>query len=534
MSTNVKSIDDLTPDYVATVVQKTPASGKKRSVRFVAFIATLGSLLFGYDTGVISGALPYMHLPRDAGGMQLDAVSEGLVGGILLLGCAVGAIVGGKLSDRYGRRHNIMLLAVLFFVGALGCTFAPNLGLLYIMRFVLGLAVGGASATVPVYLSETAPKRIRGALVAVDQLMIVTGQLLAFTVNAIIANVKGGPHATVGNDPTGKFVAGETVTWDILKFIEGLTVTGGNGDTWRYMLVVASLPAVALWFGMRVMPESSRWYAVNLRIVEATGALKRIRKDDAEVTMEIEEMVATQREEVGRETWSLRQAFAVKWTRRLLLIGIGLAVLQQTTGVNTMMYYAPKVLMAAGFSSQVAITLNIFTGVASVIGAGLGLWALGRWGRRPVLIFGQVGLTLALIAMTVLFAVGINPHLQADGSVADTMPSFVPYLVMVVIMIFMLCMQSGPGALAWVLLSEIFPARIRGVAMGFAVLILWLTNMVITFVFPVMIERLGPVPTYLAFALINIFTIYFHWKFVPETKHATLEELEVEFEHKYS
>ncbi|WP_296135828.1 MFS transporter [uncultured Tessaracoccus sp.] len=534
MSSSVTSVEELTPEYVRTVTRTTPPSGKRRSIGFLALVATLGSLLFGYDTGVISGALPYMYMPEGAGGMALNSVEEGLVGGVLLLGCAVGAFVGGRLSDRYGRRHNILMLAVIFFVGAVACALAPNIWLLYVARFVLGFAVGGASATVPVYLAESAPKRIRGSLVAIDQLMIVTGQLLAFVLNAGIANVRGGPHAVVQSDPTGTYEAGQTVLWDVLRHVEGVVVDGGNGDAWRYMLLLASVPAIFLWFGMRMMPESSRWYAANLRVVEAVGALKRIRPADSDVTGEVEEMVATQRDEAKQEHWTLRQAFATKWTRHILVVGIGLAVLQQTTGVNTMMYYAPKVLMAAGFSSQVAITLNIFTGVASVIGSALGLWALTKWGRRSVLIAGQAGLTVALIAMTAVFQFGISPHLTPEGSVAATMPAFVPYLVMLVIVLFMLCMQGGPGPCTWVLLSEMFPAKIRGAAIGFAVFMMWIMNMVITFVFPIMMEGLGPVATYLVFACVNVFALFFHWRWIPETKHATLEELEVEFEQKYS
>ena len=183
------------------LVDRTPASGPKRRIGLLAITACIGGFLFGYDTGVISGALPYMLMPSEAGGLQLTPVQEGLIGGILLLGCAVGAVVGGRLSDRYGRRHNILILAVVFFVGAVGCALAPNITLMYVARFVLGLAVGGASTTVPVYLSESAPKEQRGMLVAVDQLMIVTGQFAAFVMNAVIAAVQGGPAAEVANDP---------------------------------------------------------------------------------------------------------------------------------------------------------------------------------------------------------------------------------------------------------------------------------------------------------------------------------------------
>lgn len=224
----------------------------------------------------------------------------------------------------------------------------------------------------------------------------------------------------------------------------------------------------------------------------------------------------------------------VPWIRAIIVIGCSLAMLQQLTGVNTMMYYAPKVLMAAGFSSQVSITLNIFTGVASVIGSAAALYTLSRFGRRGVLLFGQIGLTIMLFAMTAVFFFGISPHLHEDGSVDASMPTAVPYLVVVVIAVYMLCMQSGPGPATWVLLSEIFPAAVRGAAIGFAVTCMWVMNAAITFVFPVMMDILGPVATYLIFSIVNVLaTIYYVVK-IPETKHATLEELEAEFKVKYS
>ncbi len=170
------------------LVETTPAAGKKRSIALLAAVATFGSLLFGYDTGVIAGALPYMYMPGTAGGLGLNEFDEGLVGAFLAVGAAFGAILGGRLSDRYGRRHNILLLAAIFLVGTIGCTLSPNIPILLVFRFVLGWAVGGASATVPIYLSESAPTRVRGQLVALDQFMIVFGQLLAYSMTIVNRN----------------------------------------------------------------------------------------------------------------------------------------------------------------------------------------------------------------------------------------------------------------------------------------------------------------------------------------------------------
>ncbi|WP_172120308.1 MFS transporter [Actinomyces faecalis] len=529
------------------LVKDTPPSGKRRSVGFVALVATLGSLLFGYDTGVISGALPYMHLPGGAGGLHLNSLEEGLVGGILLLGCAAGAFYGGRLSDMYGRRHNILLLAVVFLVGALACAFSPNIWVLYPSRFILGLAVGGASATVPVYLAETAPKSIRGTLVGIDQLMIVTGQFLAFALNALIANMKGGPEATIESIKAGTTVtvdgvsqaieAGQTYSWDILKHVQDsadMVVASGNGDTWRYMLVICSIPAVALWMGMRAMPESSRWHAANRRYIEAIAELQRVRKPSDDVAGEIDEMIEVNRLEASTEHWNLRRCFQTRWTRRILVIGVMVGIFNQTTGVNTMMYYAPKVLQTAGFGTQAAITLNVLTGLASVIGSACGLWLLARFSRRGVLLGGTIGLTIMLWVMTAVFLFGINPHLDADGNVLSSMPQMVPYLVIVVIVVYMLFMQAGNAPATWVLMGELFPARMRGAAMGFAVLCLWVVNAIITFLFPVMMSSLGPVVTYLIFAIINVVAVTYMWRKVPETKYSSLEELEEEFQKRYA
>ena len=511
------------------LVDRTPASGPKRRIGFLAIVACIGGFLFGYDTGVISGALPYMLMPEEAGGLSLTPVQEGLIGGILLLGCAVGAVVGGRLSDRYGRRHNILILAVVFFVGAVGCALAPNIALMYMARFVLGLAVGGASTTVPVYLSESAPKEQRGMLVAVDQLMIVTGQFAAFVMNAIIAGIQGGPAAEVANDPSGTYQAGETVSWDTLAALGGVTVAEGNGHAWRWMLMLCSLPAIALWIGIRMMPESARWHIGRGELTEAIAVLKRIRiEGEHDIAAEAAELEEHRRLEQKREKLSLRAAVKVPWLRSIIIFGGIFAILQQLTGVNTMMYYAPRVLMAAGFDSQASIILNVFTGLASVIGSTIGLLALRRFGRRQVLLVGQVVLTLSLIAMTTIFLLGINPYLTETGAVSQDIPGFVPYLVVVVIVLFMLGMQAGPGPVMWVMLAEIFPNAIRGAANGFAVMILWLTNMLVTFFFPVMMSGLGPVVTYGIFAAINIGAVIWYFLRIPETKKFSLERIEWE------
>ncbi|WP_022867156.1 MFS transporter [Schaalia vaccimaxillae] len=528
VSDNHQTHERITDDELNALVDTTPASGKSRRIAFLAGVATFGSLLFGYDTGVIAGALPYMYMDQTAGGLGINEFEEGLVGAFLAIGAAFGAIFGGRLSDRYGRRHNILLLAVIFIIGTLGCTFSPNVWVLYFFRFILGWAVGGASATVPVYLSESAPTRVRGSLVALDQFMIVFGQLLAYSMNAMLSKAHGGPQAQVASDATGTLEAGQWYSWDQIARIGGVLVDAGNGQAWRWMLVLATIPAICLWIGMRMMPESGRWHAANLRYVEAVGALKRIRQPERDdIHDEVREMVELHEVAKREGKWSLRHTFSVEWTRRLVFIGIGLACFDQLTGINTAMYYLPKILHAAGFSSADSISINVITGAVACVGAGFGLWLVSRFARRHVGIYQETGVTLSLFALAVVFAVGITPYTLADGTISDAVPAFLPWLVVVLVSVFVFAKQSG--TVNWVLLSEIFPAKIRGVAQGFAVGCGWLMNAVVTYIFPVMIEHLGAAWTYAVFGAINVVSLCFYVFIVPETRGASLEHLEEQF-----
>ena len=539
MSATPVATDDMSRDKIQELVDETPPSGRKRSLGLIALVATLGSLLFGYDTGVISGALPYMYLPTNAGGLALKTWEEGLVGTFLCVGAALGASVGGKLSDKYGRRHNITLLAIVFFFGALGCTVSPNIWILYVCRVILGFAVGGASATVPVFLGETAPKRIRGTLVAVDQMMIVFGQFLAYAMNAALTQYHGGPQVTVTQDVVnseGETLAraGQTVAWETIKNIQDvMTMTSdGNGMTWRYMLVLASLPAIALWIGIRLMPESSRWYVANLRIPEAIGSLKRVRDEskDGPIADEIDEMLEIQRKEAGQEKWGLAQIWSTGWTRRLLIIGIILGLADQLTGINTAMYYTPKVLSAAGLPMSDAISLNVVSGGVSFIGSAVGLWLGTRFARRHVGIYQETSIVVSLGLLAAVFFFLIQPYQDADGNISGA-PAFAPFLVLIIVSLFVFAKQSG--TVTWVLVAEIFPSKVRGTAMGLAVGALWIANAIVAAVFPVMMEKLGGALTYLIFCLINVGSLIFYMRFVPETKYHSLEELEERFEKEY-
>lgn len=526
-------------------VEHVQPDGKRRGIIALTLVATLGSLLFGYDTGVISGALPYMHTPARAGGLHLTAVEEGLIGGILTFGAAFGALIGGRLSDRYGRRHNLLLLAVLFIVGALGNAAAPNIWALYPFRFILGWTVGGASATVPVFLAETAPKHLRGTIVAMDQLMIVSGQLLAFTMNSAIAALNGGPRVEVAQDPAGLLTPG-SYAWDEVRrlqqshfggdvsafhqFTEQLVLNSGNAAAWRYMLLLCTIPAIGLWIGMRMMPESSRWYAAQNRFYDAIGALKRIREDNADaVAAEAEEIFAARQAQTQEKKLYFRDVLATPWLRRLMLVGVFLAVVNQTTGVNTVMYYAPKVLGFAGMETSAAIYAQVGNGVMSVIGAAAGLWLIVRFSRRQLLIADVIGVGVCLLAIAAVFHFTIAPAIASEGHP----PAWAPYTILTLMGVFMLIVQSSNGTVVWTMLGEIFPASARGVMNGAAVFSMWIANAAITAVFPVMMESLGGAATYTLFGCLNLVIAVVLWRIMPETRGKSMEQIERDMQQRY-
>jgi major inositol transporter-like SP family MFS transporter len=451
-----------------------------RRLRLITVIATFGGLLFGYDTGVINGALPYMS--KDLG---LTAVTEGMVTSSLLLGAALGAVAGGRLSDARGRRRTILTLAVLFFVGALGATLAPTTTVMIVARFVLGLAVGGASVTVPVYLAEISPAERRGALVTRNELMIVGGQLLAFTSNAVIADVGG-----------------------------------ESGGVWRWMLVVATVPAVVLWFGMLVMPESPRWLASRSRFGDALEVLKQVRsRQRAEAELSEVSALAVKDEQEKLGGW--QDMKATPWVRKLMFVGFGIAIVQQITGVNTIMYYGTQILTDAGFTSDSALTANIANGVISVLATFVGIWLLGRVNRRPMLMTGQAGTTAALLLIGV-FSLALP---SGEGRA---------FAVLAMTITFLAFQQGAISPVTWLMLSEIFPMRMRGFGMGVAAVVLWLTNFVIGLVFPSLVSGIGISSTFFLFVVAGVFSLTFVKLYVPETKGRSLEVLEAELRTRFS
>jgi major inositol transporter-like SP family MFS transporter len=460
-------------DGQSSLLNATPT----RALTTIAVISTLGGLLFGYDTGVISGALIFMK-----GDLGLTSFTEGGVVSSLLLGAAFGAPLGGRLADQLGRRLTIRVAAVVFAAGALGCALAPNVEIMVAARVVLGLAVGCASATVPLYSGELAPADRRGRLVTQNELMIVTGQLLAFTTNAVIDRL-----------------------W------------GGQG-TWRWMLGIAALPAVLLWIGMLFLPDTPRWYALKGRFDEADDVLQSVREPQ-EVPAELDLIRETAERDAGEQQggWAdLREP----WIRRLFVIGIGIAVAQQITGINTVMYYAPTILESTGLGSSAALTATISVGVISVVMTIVGMGLLGRVRRRPMLITGQVGCTLSLLALGLSF-------LLPESATRS-------YVVLMFMVVFVAFQQCAISTVVWLMLSEIFPMKIRGFGMGVAIFVLWMVNFGVSLLFPVLNSALGSTWSFLFFFAVNIGSVVFTAMALPETAGRTLEGLEEEFRARYA
>lgn len=458
----------------------TPNPESMAYLKKIMIISTFGGLLFGYDTGVINGALPYMAHPSQ---LNLTPATESMVVSALLFGAAVGSVTGGKMSDAQGRRKNIFFLSILFFVATLGCSLAPSFEVMLVSRFALGLAVGGAAVTVPAYLAEVSPADKRGRMVTQNELMIVTGQFLAFVLNAIIA-----------------------------------VVMAGNDHVWRYMLSVAAIPAVILFFGMMKLPESPRWLVSKGKVSTAMDVLKKIRSTEAQAITELNEIQDVIAAEKSAKPVSFAE-LSTPWVRRIILIGMGIAACSQLTGVNSIMYYGTQVLIESGFSMQAALIANTLNGLTSVLATFLGIWLLTKIKRRTMLTAGLAGTTASLLAISL-----------ASMTISGT--DVFPYIVLLLLVCFLTFMQACIGPLLWLLISEIIPLRYKGIGMGICVLFVWVVNFIMGLVFPTLLSSFGLNFTFLVFVIVGFFSIAFVRFFVPETKGKTLEQIEKQF-HNY-
>jgi MFS transporter, SP family, galactose:H+ symporter len=436
----------------------------KPYVLLVASVAALGGLLFGYDTGVISGAI--LFITKD---FALDTKLQEFTIAVVLIGCIGGAAVAGSTADWIGRRWTLFAAGVIFLVGAIGSAVAPDETILLISRLVVGVGIGFSSVVAPLYISEVAPAEVRGALVSLYQFAITIGILGAYIVDYVLA---------------------------------------AKGD-WRLMLGIAVVPSLILIFGMLAMPESPRYLFKVGKDALARLDLQRIHGAAEAATEEKSILDILKVKSAGFE------AFKNPAIRFALFIGISLAVLQQVTGINTVIYYGPQIFKLAGVSSdQASILAQALVGTVNCLMTLVAIFLVDRLGRKPLLYAGLTGMFIALAALAFSFA---QPHLS--GSLST--------IALGSMMLYVGCFAFSLGPIVWILISEIFPLQVRGLGMSLSTLSNWVGNYVVSAYFLTMITKLGTPLTFATYAFLCIVTIVFVRAVVPETKRELLENIRV-------
>jgi len=439
----------------------------------VCMVAALGGLLFGYDTGVINGSLEFVQLKFEFG-----PTMKGFAASSALFGCIFGVAFAGTLSDYLGRKKVLIMSAVLFLISALGTALPRDLFQFIVFRFVGGLGVGAASMTSPMYIAEISPARIRGRMVSVNQFAIVFGMLLVYFVNYFIAR---------DADQAWNTEAG-----------------------WRWMFGSESLPAVLFLFLTLLVPESPRWLTKNARKDRALAILARI--DGPKYARE--EMASIE-ETLSLESGSLSQLLR-PGMRLVLAIGVTLAVLQQVTGINVFLYFGSDIFgKLGGETIDAALLQQVVVGATNLVFTILAIWTVDKLGRKPLMLIGSTGMGISL------FAMGIAGVSQTKG-----------LWMLFFVLGYIACFALSAGPVVWVILSEIFPTKIRGRAMGIATICLWLANAVVSQTFPMMDENKFLIDIFhhgfpfFIYGTMCIVLIIFMWRFVPETKGKSLEEIE--------
>ena len=442
---------------------------KEKHVQFViiaAAITAIGGMLFGYDTGVISGAILFI---RQA--FSLSSTAQEIVVSSVLIGAVIGASISGFLADKYGRRIMVIAAAVVFGIGAIFTALTPDVYTLIAGRIVVGIAIGIASFIAPLYIAEVAPVSIRGALVSLNQLAITVGIVISYIVDFAFA-------------PSGG---------------------------WRWMLGLAVVPSIILGIGMYLMPPSPRWLYSKGRIDKARSVLERIR------------MTKNVSEEMGEIKASLVCEQECKWSeildpvvRPALIVGIGLAAFQQLTGINTVIYYAPTILEFAGFqSAAISILATAGIGMINVIMTIVAISLIDRVGRRPLLLIGLIGMIISLAILGIAF-------------VLPSLSSSLGLLAVISLMLYVGSFAIGLGPVFWLMISEIYPLRIRGRAMSTATIVNWGTNLLVAITFLSLIQLIGTPGTFWLYSIIGIIAWVFVYFLVPETKGKSLEEIEMQ------
>ena len=438
----------------------------------VAIIASLGGLLSGYDTGVISGALLFINETWD-----LTESLQGIVVSSVLIGAVIGAATNGILADIFGRKKVIIATAIIFILGSILCGFAPNVYVLIISRIFVGLAVGIVNFVIPLYLSEISPKAVRGTLVSLYQWAITAGILFSYFINAAFAQA-------VFN--------------------------------WRWMLLAGVLPGLVLLIGMCFMSDTPRWLVSKNKDEDAKKVLNKI-EPDVDSDTEIKEIKITLKlnEKISGQKFKFE-----KWMIMPFVVGIGIMFAQICTGINTIIYYAPTIFKVAGFDSNLnAIYATTGIGVVNFLMTIVAIFFTDKLGRKPLLYFGLTGVMLSLLALGSAFAfesvLGSNLKYVAVGSL-------VTYII---------CFAMSLGPIGWIIVSEVFPLKIRGIAMSICTVANFAFNFFVVGSFPVLIHNIGGAYTFWGFAVVSFFCILFVFFFVPETKGISLEQIESNWIH---
>lgn len=431
----------------------------------IAIVASLGGLLSGYDTGVISGALLFINetwvLPDTLQGFLVSSV---------LIGAVIGAATNGILADIFGRKKIIMATAVIFILGSILCAFAPNVYVLILSRIFVGFAVGIVNFVVPLYLSEVSPKNLRGTLVSLYQWAITAGILFSYFINAVFAQA-------VYN--------------------------------WRWMLFAGVVPGLVLFIGMCFMSDTPRWLVSKNRDDEAKKVFSKI-EPDIEPEKEIAEIKETLVDNRQEKTFRLK-----KWMIMPFVVGIGIMFAQICTGINTIIYYAPTIFKTAGFDSNLpAIYATTGIGVVNFIMTIIAVFFTDRIGRKPLLYFGLTGVMLSLFALGTSFAF------------AGVLGSSLKWVAVGSLVTYIICFAMSLGPIGWILVSEVFPLRIRGIAMSVCTVSNFAFNFFVVGSFPVLLHRIGGAWTFWIFGIVSILCIIFVYFFVPETKGISLEQIE--------
>ncbi|HEX4251032.1 MAG TPA: sugar porter family MFS transporter [Pseudonocardia sp.] len=434
------------------------------------FFGALGGILFGYDLGVISGVLPFIGKAWD-----LTSWDKGIITASLSVGAIVGALYSSRTNERLGRRRTIMVAAVIVIIGTIAATFSPSFFLLVVSRLIIGLGIGLSSSTVPTYLSELAPARLRGAMGALNQIFIVLGILIAFLVSYGL-----GPSAN-----------------------------------WRAMFAGAIVPAAILLFGLIVLPETPRWLVKNGREEEARSVLISSHGGTADLDAEI----ATIREVIRLDTEQparLRDLFA-PWVRPMLIVALLLAVGQQFSGVNAINAYFPTMLISLGFATQAALLAGVLLGVTKFLFTAWVVFVVDRWGRKPLLLIGNVIMVVTLAAAGIIV---LNVHDTGTRGI----------LMLTMMIFYLVGYELGWGAVVWVMMAEVFPLRVRAAGMGVGSVVLWAATGIVSAVFPIISDpkALGIGYSMFIFAAINVVLFGLTKWLVPETKGRSLEQIELD------